>query len=106
MNKWKYHPVFVPVSCVWINIQFIYAFGTLKFPKFLKTFAEGLRKLSDSSEKLLQRGRVVVLYVCGFGEGGIHVIKHMFIQKVSSSLGMISAGHEEQSSPWRTTVLF
>ena len=61
---------------------------------------------SDSSEKLLQRGWVVGQYVCGFGEGRIHVIKHIFFQKVSSSLGMISASREEQSSPWRTTVLF
>ena len=33
---------------------------------------------SDSSEKLLQRGWVVGQYVCGFGEGRLHVIKHIF----------------------------
>ena len=53
---------------------------------------------SDSSEKLLQRGRVVGQYVCGFGEGGIHAIKHIFFQKISTSLGIISASHEEQST--------
>ena len=34
--------------------------------------------ISDSSEKLLQRGGGEGQYLCDFGEGGIHVIKHIF----------------------------
>ena len=52
----------------------------------------------DSSEKLLQRGRGEAEYLCDFGEGGVHAIKHRFLQKVS-------AGHEEQSSSGRALVL-
>ena len=33
--------------------------------------------LSDSSEKLLQRGRGEGQYICDFGEGGVYVIKHI-----------------------------
>ena len=39
------------------------------------------------------------LIISGFGEGGIHAIKHIFLQKDSAS-------HEEQTSPWRNLVLF
>ena len=52
----------------------------------------------DSSEKLLQRGRGEGQYLCAFGEGGVHAIKHVFLQKVS-------AGHEEQLSSGRALVL-
>ena len=44
--------------------------------------------ISDSSEKLFQRGGgggKGSIYVI-FGEGGIHAIKHIFLQKVSTSL--------------------
>ena len=41
---------------------------------------------SDSSEKLLQRGREKDQYIRDFGEGGIHEAKHIFSQKVSTSL--------------------
>ena len=41
---------------------------------------------SDSFEKLLQRGRGESQYTCDFGERGIHTIKCMFFQKVSTSL--------------------
>ena len=53
---------------------------------------------SDSSERLLQRGREGQ-YRIDFGDGGVYAIKHMFLQKVSAS-------HEELSSPWRTLVFF
>ena len=39
---------------------------------------------SDSSEKLLQRGRGKGQYICDFGEERIHAVKHMFFQKVSN----------------------
>ena len=48
--------------------------------------------ISDSSEKLLQRSRVKGQCICDFGEGGIHAIEHIFLQKVSAS-------HKEQTSP-------
>ena len=41
---------------------------------------------SDSSEKLLQRGREKDQYICDFGEGGIRALRHIFSQKVSTSL--------------------
>ena len=41
---------------------------------------------SDSSDKLLQRGRQKGQYMCDFGEKGIHANKHIFFQKVSTSL--------------------
>ena len=34
--------------------------------------------ISDSSEKLLQRGGGEGQYLCDFGEGGVHAIKHIF----------------------------
>ena len=51
--------------------------------------------ISDSSEKLLQRGRGEDQYICDFGEGGIHAVKHcltIFLQEVFAS-------HEKQMSP-------
>ena len=39
-------------------------------------------------------------YICGFGEGGIHAIKHIFFQKVSTSLV------KRKSSPLRILVFF
>ena len=41
---------------------------------------------SDSSERLLQRGRGEGQYICDFSEGGIHAVKHISLQKVSTSL--------------------
>ena len=41
---------------------------------------------SESSENVLKRGREESQYLCDFGEGGIHVIKHRFFQMVSASL--------------------
>ena len=37
-------------------------------------------------------------YTCDFGEGRIHVIKHIFFQ-ISANLMKLSASPEEQSSP-------
>ena len=34
--------------------------------------------ISLSSEKVLQRGRVEGQYICSFGEGGAHGMKHIF----------------------------
>ena len=34
------------------------------------------------SEKLPQRGKGQGQYICDFGEGGVHAIKHIFLQKV------------------------
>ena len=34
--------------------------------------------ISDSSEKLLQRGSGEGQYIRDFGEGGVHVFKHLF----------------------------
>ena len=36
----------------------------------------------DSSEKLLQRGRGEGQYICDFGEGDVHAIKHIFFAEV------------------------
>ena len=46
---------------------------------------------SDSSEKLLQRGRKKGQYICDFGEGRVHSIKHIFFQKLSASLEKLFA---------------
>ena len=37
---------------------------------------------SDSSEKLLQRGRGEGQYICDFGEGGAHAMEHIFFAEV------------------------
>ena len=37
-------------------------------------------------------------YICDFGESGIHAIKHIFFQKISTSLVKLMR-YEEQSSP-------
>ena len=60
---------------------------------------------SNSSERLLQRGRGERQYICDFGKGGIHAIRHRFFQKVSAHLVKLSASHEEQLLPWRILVL-
>ena len=44
---------------------------------------DSLSDCSDSSEKLLQRGREEGQYTCEFGEGGVHAIKHMFLRSIS-----------------------
>ena len=46
----------------------------------------------NSSENMLQGGSGGRLIISGFGEGGIHAINHIFLQKDSAS-------HEEQTSP-------
>ena len=53
---------------------------------------------SGSSEKLLQRGRGKVSYVCVFGE--VYAIKHFFFFFLQ-----VSTSHEEQTSPCRILVL-
>ena len=50
--------------------------------------------ISDSSEKLLQRGRRESQYICDLGERGVHAVKHALLQ------------NKEQSSPRRILVLF
>ena len=46
--------------------------------------------ISNSSEKMLERGRGEGQHICDFGEVGVHVIKHRFLQKVSASLMKLS----------------
>ena len=45
-------------------------------------------RTSDSSEKLFQRCRGLAggRHICDFGKGGIRAIRHIFFQKVSTSL--------------------
>ena len=52
-----------------------------------------------SRSKETRAGWGVVQYMCDFGEGGIHAIKHIFQRKVSAS-------HQEQTSPQRNLGLF
>ena len=37
--------------------------------------------VSDSSEKLLQRGKGEGQYICDFGEGRVHAIKHIIFYR-------------------------
>ena len=46
----------------------------------------------DSTEKLFQSDRRDGRYVCDFGEGGVHAIRHLHLQKFSAS-------HKELMSP-------
>ena len=39
------------------------------------------------------------LYICGFGEGGVHTVKQTFSQNVVASLVMVTASHKEQMPP-------
>ena len=55
----------------------------------------GLAQETDSSEKLLQRGREEGQYMCDFSDGRVYAIKHVFFQNFSASLMTLSAGHEE-----------
>ena len=55
--------------------------------------------ISESSEKLLHRGRGGRSVHMWFCWGGVHAIKHLFSKKVSAS-------QEEQGSPWKTLMLF
>ena len=54
--------------------------------------------VSNSSEKLLQRGQGEGQCICESGDGEIHAIKHIFFQ-ISASLMKLSASPEKQSSP-------
>ena len=54
--------------------------------------------ISDSSEELLQRGKVEGQYMCDFGDGRVHVIKHKFFFFLQNSLVKVSASHKEQMS--------
>ena len=53
--------------------------------------------ISDSSEKLLQRGRRESQYICDLGERGVCAIKNIFLHKVSAVLMKVSASHEEKT---------
>ena len=55
--------------------------------------------ISDSSKKLLQRGRGEGQYLCDFGKREIHAVKHIFLQTVSASLVKVTVSHERQTSP-------
>ena len=56
--------------------------------------------ISDSSEKLLQRGKGERQYICDFGAGRVHATEHIhFLQISSASLMKVTASHEEQLSP-------
>ena len=55
--------------------------------------------ISDSSKKLLQRGKGEGQYLCDFGEGEIHAIKHIFLQAVSAGLVKVTVSHERQTLP-------
>ena len=54
--------------------------------------------LSDSSEKLLQRGRgndsIYVILV----KGEVHVTRHRILLKVAASLMKVTMSHDEQMS--------
>ena len=41
--------------------------------------------ISEGSEKLLQRGRGEGQDIGNFGEGGVHAINHIFLQKIPGS---------------------
>ena len=51
--------------------------------------------LRSCSEEVAGEGQ----YICDFGEGRVHAIKHTFLQKVAAS-------HKEQMSPLMILVLF
>ena len=55
--------------------------------------------ISDSSKKLLRRGSRGGQYLCDFGEGEIHAIKHIFLQTVSAGLVKVTVSHERQTLP-------
>ena len=55
---------------------------------------------SDSSERLLQRGRGERQYICDFGKGGVCAIKHIFSVESFCWCHDTSASHEKQSSSW------
>ena len=57
--------------------------------------------ISESSEKLLQRVWGQRQYRCDFGEGGVHAVKHIVFAE-----GLVSASHEEHTSPRKILVLF
>ena len=48
------------------------------------------RAFQIALRKCLKRGRVEGQYIRDFGEAGVHVIKHRFLQKVSASLTKLS----------------
>ena len=54
--------------------------------------------MSDSAEKLLQRGRrdVNIYVILAKGEG--HATKHTFLQKFAADLLKVTPHHEEQTS--------
>ena len=58
------------------------------------------RKIApQKAETLFRRGGGEGQYIRDFGEGRIHAIKHIFSQRVSTSLAKLPASHQDQSSP-------
>ena len=43
-------------------------------------------------------------YICDFGKGGVHAIKHIYFLESFRWSHEASASHEKQSSPWRISV--
>ena len=56
-------------------------------------------RISDSSEKLLQRGRGEGQYICHSGEGEYMQLSTYFLQKVSARLWKVTTSHKDQTSP-------
>ena len=52
----------------------------------------GWEMAPQMAPKMQGGGRSV--YIFGFGEEGIYIIKHIFFQKVSASLVKLSASHK------------
>ena len=42
-------------------------------------------------------GEGLYIYICGFGEGGVHTFKQTFLQKVAASLVKVTASNKQMS---------
>ena len=74
------------------NCELHFIWGKMKTLAQETAFQIALR---NCSQEVRGKGQ----YICDFGKGGVHEIKHVYLKKVSASLLEVIASHEEQMSP-------
>ena len=81
---WLYHVILIPLKTeyipeCWLKKKYTKWELRVKFYLGQNEDWSPVDSTSDSSEKLLQRGRGEGQYICDFGEGGVHAIKCIYI---------------------------
>ena len=61
--------------------------------------------MSNSPEKLLQKGRGGGQYMCDLGEGGTHAVTYIFLQFIELRMEFRHFKSQDQLSVWEDVLL-